>query len=88
VVCERWAKWVAEMVRKYEWDIDPEEAWYPTIHGLRGAGIHLHRADGHDVDQISNDIGMPRLMVDRYMRFRDQMQTGLSRQGKLKVVRD
>jgi hypothetical protein len=74
IVCERWKAWVAEMVRKYEWEIDPEEADYPTIHGLRGAGILIRRAAGHDIDQIANDIGMSRQMVERYMRFRDQME--------------
>ncbi|MFY9761821.1 MAG: hypothetical protein WCA26_04675 [Xanthobacteraceae bacterium] len=32
------------------WEIDPEEMTYPTIHGLRGAGILIRRAAGHDVD--------------------------------------
>jgi hypothetical protein len=86
IVCERWKAWVAEMVRKYEWDIDPEEADYPTIHGLRGAGILIRRAAGHDVDQIANDIGMSRQMVERYMRFRDQMEIAAAGQARLRVI--
>ena len=87
VVCERWQAWVAEMVRKYEWEIDPEEMTYPTIHGLRGAGILIRRAAGHDVDQIANDIGMSRQMVERYMRFRDQMQVAATGQARLKLIK-
>jgi hypothetical protein len=86
IVCERWRAWVTEMVRKYEWEIDPEEENYPTIHGLRGAGILIRRAAGHDVDQIANDIGMSRQMVERYMRFRDQMVIAAAGQARLRVV--
>ena len=86
VVCERWRTWITGMVRKYEWEIDPEEMTYPTIHGLRGAGILIRRAAGHDVDQIANDIGMSRQMVERYMRFRDQMQIAVNGQARLQVV--
>jgi hypothetical protein len=31
-------------VKKYEWDIDPDDADRPTIHELRGTGI-LSRAE-------------------------------------------
>jgi hypothetical protein len=86
IICERWKAWVAEMVRKYEWEIDPEQADYPTIHGLRGAGILIRRAAGHDVDQIANDIGMSRQMVERYMRFRDQMEVAAAGQARLRVI--
>jgi hypothetical protein len=86
IVCEQWKAWVAEMVRKYEWEIDPEVSDYPTIHGLRGAGILLRRAVGHDVDQIANDIGMSRQMVERYMRFRDQMEVAAAGQARLRVI--
>jgi hypothetical protein len=85
-VCERWQAWTAEMIRKYEWEIDPEDASYPTIHGLRGAGILVRRAAGHDVDQIANDIGMSRQMVERYMRFRDQMEIAAAGQARLRIV--
>jgi hypothetical protein len=68
------------------WEIDPEEMTYPTIHGLRGAGILIRRAAGHDVDQIANDIGMSRQMVERYMRFRDQMEIAVAGQARLRVV--
>jgi hypothetical protein len=86
IVCERWRRWVGEMVRKYEWEVDPEIANYPTIHGLRGAGILIRRAVGHDVDQIANDIGMSRQMVERYMRFRDQMEIAEAGQTRLRLV--
>lgn len=82
-----WQAWVADMVRKYEWDIDPAEATNPTIHGLRGAGILIRRAQGYDVDQIANDIGMSRQMVERYMRFRDQMQVATAGRERLKLVK-
>jgi len=86
VVCKRWQAWVVEMVRKYEWEIDPAEAAYPTIHGLRGTGILIRRADGYDVDQIGNDIGMSRQMVERYMRFRDQMEIAAAGQARLRII--
>jgi hypothetical protein len=35
-LCTKWQKWLTEMVAKYDWDIDPEDAKNPTIHGLRG----------------------------------------------------
>ena len=60
---------------------------YPTIHGLRGTGILARRASGYEVDQISNDIGMSRQMVEHYMRFKDQMAVGADGQTRLKVVR-
>jgi hypothetical protein len=86
-LCQRWQTWVAEMVRKYEWDIDPVEATNPTIHGLRGTGILIRFAQGYDIDQIANDIGMSPQMVSRYMRFRDQMEVAAAGQRRLKVVK-
>ena len=85
-LCVSWREWVAEMVRKYEWELEPEDSLYPTIHGLRGAGILVRRATGADVDQIANDIGMSRPMVERYMRFRDQMKVAMAGQWRLKLV--
>lgn len=82
----RWQAWVAEQIIKYEWDIDPEDATYPTIHGLRGTGILVRWASGFGVDQIANDIGMSRQMVDRYMRFRDQMQIAAAGPARLKLI--
>ena len=79
----RWRAWVAEMVKKYEWEIETDDALYPTIHGLRGTGILLRRAAGHDIDQIANDIGMSRQMVERYMRFRDQMEIAFGWPGEI-----
>lgn len=64
----------------------PDEMTYPTIHGLRGAGILVRRAAGHDVDQIANDIGMSRQMVERYMRFRDQMEIAVAGLERLRIV--
>jgi hypothetical protein len=71
---KRWQQWVADQVRKYEWDIEADDAANPTIHGLRGTGILLRYSLGYEVDQIANDIGMSRQMVERYMRFKDQME--------------
>jgi hypothetical protein len=73
-LCRLWQEWLKVQVRKYEWDIAAEDVKSPTIHGLRGTGILLRFANGADVDQIANDIGMTRQTVDRYMRFRDQME--------------
>jgi hypothetical protein len=36
-----------------------------------GTGVLTRWAELYDVDQISNDIGMSRQMVDHYMRFKD-----------------
>jgi integrase len=85
-LCRLWREWVAGQVRKYEWDIDPEEARQPTIHGLRGTGILARYERGHDVDQIANDVGMSRQMVERYMRFKDQMEVGASSRARLRIV--
>ena len=73
-----WQKWVADQARKYKWDIDADDAANPTIHGLRGTGILLRYSLGYEVDQIANDIGMSRPMVERYMRFKDQMEVAAS----------
>lgn len=85
-LCDRWQAWLRDMVAKYEWDIVPEEARYPTIHGLRGAGILIRFASGFDADQIGNDIGMSPQMVERYMRFRDQVQVAAAGIARLKLV--
>jgi hypothetical protein len=85
-LCSLWQKWVAGQVRKYEWDIDPESAANPTIHGLRGAGILLRYSLGYEVDQIANDIGMSRQMVERYMRFKDQMEVGAAGAARLRLI--
>jgi integrase len=86
VLSKRWKDWVSGMVKKYDWDIDPEDADHPTIHGLRGTGILLRSELGYTVDQIGNDIGMSRQNVDHYMRFRDQMKVGFDNQTRLRVV--
>jgi hypothetical protein len=46
----------------------------PFFRALKCIIDHLCRIDWLDVDQIANDIGMSRQMVERYMRFRDQME--------------
>ena len=85
-LCRRWKEWVTAQVRKYEWDIDPEDADHPTIHGLRGTGILARAEQGYEVDQIANDIGMSRQNVDRYMRFRDQMKVATDGQKRLRLI--
>ena len=70
------------------WEIDPLDVKHPTIHGLRGTGILARRAAGYDVEQIANDIGMSRQMVEHYMRFKDQMDVGAAGQARLKLVED
>jgi hypothetical protein len=81
-----WKIWIADQIRKYEWEIDPLDVKHPTIHGLRGTGILARRAAGYDVEQIANDIGMSRQMVEHYMRFKDQMDVGAAGQARLKLV--
>lgn len=85
-LCRRWQEWIAQQVRRYDWDIKPEDATNPTIHGLRGTGILARFEVGYEVDQIGNDIGMSRQMVQHYMRFRDQMQVGAGGQARLMLV--
>jgi hypothetical protein len=66
-VCAEWREWLAEQVAKYEWEIDPDSAKRSTIHGLRRTGVLTRWVDGYGTDQISNDIGMSRQMVDHYI---------------------
>src|SRR5437660_7375819 len=86
VICRRWKEWVGGQVKKYDWDIDPDDADHPTIHGLRGTGILARAEQGYEVDQIANDIGMSRQNVEHYMRFRDQMKVGADGQKRLRLV--
>lgn len=79
-ICDEWKKWIKQQVARYDWEIEPEDVKGPTIHGLRGTGVLARWNEGYSVDQISNDIGMSRQMVDRYMRFRDQM--GIAIEGR------
>jgi hypothetical protein len=85
-ICRRWKEWVGAQVKKYDWDIDPDDADHPTIHGLRGTGILARAEQGYEVDQIANDIGMSRQNVEHYMRFRDQMKVGADGQKRLRLV--
>ena len=41
---------------------------------------------GHDVDQIANDIGMSRQIVEHYMRFRDQVEVAEFGRARLALV--
>jgi integrase len=86
IICRRWNEWVAAQVNKYEWDIDPDDADHPTIHGLRGTGILARAEQGYEVDQIANDIGMTRQNVEHYMRFKDQMKVAADGQKRLRLV--
>jgi len=82
-LCRRWREWIARQVQRY---LDPEEMHNPTIHGLRGAGVLLPWANGFDVDQISNDVGMSKQMVERYIRFPDQLDVAEAGRGRLRIV--
>jgi hypothetical protein len=85
-LCAKWREWITAQVAKYEWEIDPDDVKGPTIHGLRGTGVLTRWAEGYDVDQIANDIGMSRQMVDHYMRFKDQMGVAADGRRRLKLV--
>ena len=85
-VCAKWKGWLAQQVARYEWEVDPDDVKGPTIHGLRGTGVLSRWAEGFDVDQISNDIGMSRQMVDHYMRFKDQMGLAADGRRRLRLV--
>jgi len=87
VICLRWKDRVDAQVKKYDWNIDPDDADHPTIHGLRGTGILARAEHGYEVDQIANDIGMSRRNVEHYMRFRDQMKAGADGQKRLRLVK-
>ena len=86
IICRRWKEWVAAQVKKYDWDIDPDDADHPTIHGLRGTGILARAEQGYDVDQIANDVGVSRQNVGHYMRFKDQMKVAAEGQKRLRLI--
>lgn len=65
-ICAKWRTSLARQVARYEWEIDPDDAKGPTIHGLRGTGVLARWSAGYGTDQIANDIGMTRQNVDRY----------------------
>lgn len=55
------------------------DAANPTIYGgRRGTGIPLRYSLGYEVDQIANGIGMLRQMVERQIRFKNQMAVAAS----------
>ena len=41
---------------------------------------------GHDVGQITNDIGVSRQNVQHYVRLKDQMKVGAEGQKRLRLV--
>ena len=86
IICRRWKEWVTTQVKKYEWDIEPDEADHPTIHGLRGTGILARAEQGYKIDQIANDIGMSRQNVQHSMRFKDQMKVAADGRKRLQIV--
>jgi len=53
---------------------------------LRGTGILARAEQGHDVDQIANDIGMSRQNVEHCMRFKDQMKVDADGPKRPRVV--
>jgi hypothetical protein len=85
-ICRRWKEWLAVKIEQYEWEIDPDDVRGPTIHGLRGTGILARHAEGYSVEQISNDVGMSRPMVEHYMRFKDQMDIAEQGRARLRLV--
>jgi hypothetical protein len=87
-VCADWKEWLKRQIARYDWELDAEDIKSPTIHGLRGTGILLRRSEGFDVDQISNDVGMSRQMVEHYMRFRDQMGVAAGGQNRFRLVKE
>jgi hypothetical protein len=86
-LCSKWKEWLRQQIARYEWELDAEDAKGPTIHGLRGTGVLLRWSEGYGVDQISNDIGMSRQMVEHYMRFKDQMGVAADGQKRLHLVK-
>jgi hypothetical protein len=85
-LCIKWKDWLKQQIARYEWELDAEDVKGPTIHGLRGTGVLLRWSEGYGVDQISNDIGMSRQMVEHYMRFKDQMGVATDGQRRLQLV--
>jgi hypothetical protein len=86
--CRKWQNWLGEMTRRYEWDVNPDQARGPTIHGLRGTGILARFAEGFDAGQIANDIGATRQTVDHYMRFKDQMDVAAAGRERLRLIKN
>jgi hypothetical protein len=85
-VCRKWREWLKQQIARYEWELDPDDSKGPTIHGLRGTGVLLRFSEGFDIDQISNDIGMSRQMIEHYMRFKDQMGVAVDGHERLRLI--
>ncbi|HEX4178771.1 MAG TPA: hypothetical protein VHY57_10045, partial [Rhizomicrobium sp.] len=58
-ICRRRKEWMAAQVKEYDWDIEPDDADHPTIHGLRGTSILARAEQSHEVDQTANDNAQP-----------------------------
>jgi integrase len=86
-LCTLWQSWVGDQIQKYEWDIEVEDTMHPTIHGLRGTGLLARRNSGFEIDDIADQVGMSRQMVERYMRFKDQLETGAGRHFRVVTSR-
>ncbi|WP_404291472.1 hypothetical protein ACD578_05205 [Microvirga sp. RSM25] len=85
-LCKRWRTWLADQVKRYGWEIDPEDSRGPTLHGLRGAAVMERRRQGYEAQAISNDIGMSLPMVMRYTRFMDQMEAAEMNRRRFEVI--
>jgi hypothetical protein len=44
------------------------------------------RRMGYDTNQVSNDIGMSRQMIDHHMKFKDQMGIAADGEKHLKLI--
>jgi len=51
-------------------------------------GVLLRFSEGFDADQISNDIGMSRQMVQHDMRFKDQMDVAAGGRKRLGLIKE
>jgi integrase len=86
-LCDQWRAWLTIQVKRYGWDIEPEEVKGPTLHGLRGATVVSRRQQGYEAQSISNDIGMSIQMVMHYTRFMDQMEAAEANRRRFEVIR-
>lgn len=86
-LCDQWRAWLTIQVKRYGWDIEPDEVKGPTLHGLRGATVVSRRQQGYEAQSISNDIGMSIQMVMHYTRFMDQMEAAEANRRRFEVIR-
>ncbi|KLK91372.1 hypothetical protein AA309_19925 [Microvirga vignae] len=85
-LCRRWKEWLVVQVKRYGWEIDPEDVRGPTLHGLRGTAVLTRRRAGYTAQAIANDIGMSLPMVERYTRFIDQMDVAEANRRRFEIV--